>query len=107
MKKISAFPVYTIYFLEIFHEKWCLDKNVEQTENGLERGFVKHGLNSVYTTGPNGLFSFIVARPSHSRSHTGCFQNSLYYVELRLAWSHPDLLSMWQAFEVERKRGRG
>ena len=27
------------------HEKWCLDKSVGQTENGLERGFVKHELN--------------------------------------------------------------
>ena len=26
-------------------EKWCLDKSVGQTENGLERGFVKHELN--------------------------------------------------------------
>ena len=27
------------------HEKWCLDKRVGQTENGLERGFVKHKPN--------------------------------------------------------------
>ena len=27
------------------HEKWCLDKSVGQTENGLESGFVKHELN--------------------------------------------------------------
>ena len=47
MKKISAFPVYAIYFFEIVNEKWCSDKSIGQTENGLERGFVKHGLNLV------------------------------------------------------------
>ena len=33
-------------FIQIVHERWCLDESVGQTENGLERGFVKHGLNS-------------------------------------------------------------
>ena len=33
-------------FIDIVHHKWSLDKNVGQTENDLERGFVKHGLNS-------------------------------------------------------------
>ena len=47
MKKVSAFPVYAIYFFEIVNAKWCSDKSIEQTENGLESGFVKHGLNLV------------------------------------------------------------
>ena len=37
---MSAFPVYTICFIEIVH-----DKCIGQTENSLERSFVKHGLN--------------------------------------------------------------
>ena len=46
-KKVSAFPDYTIGFIQIVHEKSCLDKSVGQSDNGLERGFVKHKLNSV------------------------------------------------------------
>ena len=38
--------------MEIVHDKWCLHKSVGQTENGLERGFVNHVLNSVQITGP-------------------------------------------------------
>ena len=34
-------------FIEIFHDKWCLDKSVGQPENDFECSFVKHGLNSV------------------------------------------------------------
>ena len=34
-------------FIEIFLDKWCLDKDVGQNKYGLERGFVKHRLNSV------------------------------------------------------------
>ena len=37
---------------EIVHGKWRLHKSVRQTENGLERGFVKHWLKSVEITGP-------------------------------------------------------
>ena len=36
----SALPVYAKCFI---YDKWCLNKSVGQTENGLERGFVKHG----------------------------------------------------------------
>ena len=32
-KKISAFPVSAIYFIEIVHDKWCLDKSAGETEN--------------------------------------------------------------------------
>ena len=32
--------------MESVHDKWCLDKSLGQTD-GLERDFVKHGLNSV------------------------------------------------------------
>ena len=39
--------VYTICFNETAHNKLCLDKSCGQTENDLERGFVKHWLNSV------------------------------------------------------------
>ena len=39
-------------FIQIVHERWCLDESVGQTENGLERGFVKHGLNSDEIIGP-------------------------------------------------------
>ena len=46
-KKANAFLVYTICFNDSVHDKWCLDKSVEQTESDLERGFVKHWLNSV------------------------------------------------------------
>ena len=35
-----------ICFNETAHDKWCLDKSVEQTENDFERGFVKNWLNS-------------------------------------------------------------
>ena len=40
-KKINAFLVYSICFNETVKDKWCLDKSVGQTENDLERGFVK------------------------------------------------------------------
>ena len=30
--------------LETVHNKWCIDKSVGQTENDLERGFIKHWL---------------------------------------------------------------
>ena len=33
LTKISAFPVYAICFIEVVHDKWCLVKSVEQTEN--------------------------------------------------------------------------
>ena len=46
-KKTNAFLVYAIWFHETVHDKWCLHKNVLQTNNGLERTFVKHWLNSV------------------------------------------------------------
>ena len=46
-KKTNAFLVYSICFHETVHNKWCLHKSVRQTENGLERGFVKHWLNPV------------------------------------------------------------
>ena len=36
-----------VCFIEIVHDKWCLDKSVGENENGLERGFVKRGLSSV------------------------------------------------------------
>ena len=39
--------MYAIYFFEIVNVKRCSDKSIGQTENGLERGFVKHGLNLV------------------------------------------------------------
>ena len=41
-KKRNAFLVCVMWFHEPVHDKWCLHKNVRQTENGLERGFVKH-----------------------------------------------------------------
>ena len=34
-------------FIKIAHDKWCLDKSVGQTENGMEHSFVKHRLKSV------------------------------------------------------------
>ena len=43
---MSGCPVYTICFIEIVYYKWCQDERVGQTENDLEHGFVKHGLNS-------------------------------------------------------------
>ena len=39
-------------FNETVHLGRLLGKNVGQTENDLERGFVKHWLNSVKITGP-------------------------------------------------------
>lgn len=41
LKKTNAFLVNVICFSETVHEKWCLDKSVLQSENGLEHGFVK------------------------------------------------------------------
>ena len=46
-KKIGAFPVYTICFNENVNDKWSSDEKIGQTENGLERGFVKRWLKSV------------------------------------------------------------
>ena len=46
-KKLNAFLVHTICFNETVRDKWCLEKRIVQTENDLERGFVKHWLNSV------------------------------------------------------------
>ena len=43
----NAFPVYDTCYHETFLNKWCLRKSVLQTENRLERGFVKYWLNSV------------------------------------------------------------
>ena len=36
-----------VCFHETVHHKRCIHKNVGQTENGLELGFIKHWLNSV------------------------------------------------------------
>ena len=33
---MNAFLVYTTCFYEIVHDKWCLNKSVEETENDLE-----------------------------------------------------------------------
>ena len=46
-EKINAFLVCTICFYETVHYKLSLDKSFRQTENDLERSFVKHWLNSV------------------------------------------------------------
>ena len=35
-----------LYALLKLFGKWCLDESVEQTENGLERGFVKQVLSN-------------------------------------------------------------
>ena len=64
-KNINAFLVYTICFNETVHDNWCLDKSVRQTENDLERGFVKHWLNSV-----NRPWDSKVARKRDSRHHS-------------------------------------
>ena len=45
-KKINAFLVISICFHKTIHNKWCLDKIVGQIENHLERGFVKHWLDT-------------------------------------------------------------
>ena len=42
LSETNAFPVYAMCYHETVH-----DKSVLQTENGLERGFVKQWLNSV------------------------------------------------------------
>ena len=47
LKKTNASPVYAIGFIEIAHDKLCLDKSTGQTGNELEHVFVKHRLNSV------------------------------------------------------------
>ena len=47
LEKTNALLVYSICFHETVHNNWCLHKSVRQTENGLERGFVKHWLNPV------------------------------------------------------------
>ena len=46
-KKTNALLVNFICFHETVHNKWCFHESVRQTENGLERGFVKHWLNPV------------------------------------------------------------
>ena len=46
-KKVTAFLVYAICFHKTVHDKWCLHESVLEAENDVERGFVKHLLNSV------------------------------------------------------------
>ena len=46
-KKKNIFLVYAICFYETVGDKWCLHKTVQETENGLERGFAKHWPNFV------------------------------------------------------------
>ena len=41
MEKTNASLVFAVWFHETAHGKWCIDKSIWQTENGLERGFVK------------------------------------------------------------------
>ena len=41
-KKTNTFLVCAICFHDTVHNKWCFHKSVQQTENGLEQGFVKH-----------------------------------------------------------------
>ena len=47
LKKTNAFLVYATCFHETVLDKSCLYKTVRQIENGFERGFVKHWLNSI------------------------------------------------------------
>ena len=46
-KKANAYLAFFVRFNETVHDKWCLHKSVGQTDNGLERVFDKHWLNSV------------------------------------------------------------
>ena len=46
-ENINAFLIYSICFHKTVQGKWFLDKTIGQTENGLERGLVKHWLNYV------------------------------------------------------------
>ena len=57
-KKTNVFLVYFMCFDETVHDKWCWHKSVRHTENGLERGFVEHWLNSVQITGRIALKAF-------------------------------------------------
>ena len=58
-KKANAYLVFSIRFNETVHDKWCLHKSVGETDNGLERVFDKHWLNSGFKiTGP--LFPFSI-----------------------------------------------
>ena len=41
MQKTNASLVYAIWFHESAYGKWCVDRSIWQTENSLERGFVK------------------------------------------------------------------
>ena len=45
--KADVFLVYATCFHETVHDKSCLYKSVRQIENGFERGFAKHWLNSI------------------------------------------------------------
>ena len=47
-----CFSSLLLCFIEIADDKRCLDKSVGQTENGMEHGFVKHRLKSVWISGP-------------------------------------------------------
>ena len=38
-KKKKTFLVYAICFYETVHDKWCLHKSIQQTENGWEHVF--------------------------------------------------------------------
>ena len=50
----------------------CLDMIVGKIENGLERGFVKHRLNCLLKTDPEGLSERFVGRNKNTACASGC-----------------------------------
>ena len=73
----------TLYacFHETVHDKWCLNKNDWQTENGWGLGFVKHGLNSVLITDP------IILVRNHDKTSRGSLGWTCYSYSLEIKQS--------------------
>ena len=69
-----SFLVYVICLNETVHAKWCLDKSVRQSENGLERGFVKHWLKSIYKTDPCPFSSTCIFKSILANGPASCFK---------------------------------
>ena len=88
-EKTITFPVHAICFHEIDHDKWCIFKSVPQTENGLERGFVKHSLNSVYINWPLRFKSYRLVCLSFAwiyDIHQGACSNEPFLLHINVPW---------------------
>ena len=106
-KKISAFPVYALSFHEKNSDKIKAFGKLKVT---LERGFVKHKLNSVWITGPKSFGCFrltinitALLRPSIGRGSVekGCSgkeSKPFLWPKLTTAPAHALIVSHWPSW---------